>query len=776
MTQTINRQIKDEGIIETVLSENERKANSFNYYAHSGLMCVLIVFLVGYGMFAAPEDFILSRNICTSGLLINLIALACCTIMGLNSPTLKYILTALWAIFASVIAGLAGANETFILFFPIVLSVRYFQPKLSIITFCLMLPMAILAQVINITWGYPDVTLLALPEGMTFTWDSNIDITLMNANPDWFGTFLHHLAWQVPTTMVGLVVYGMLLVSTAQVGRWIMIKQAQRNLEERLEQVDKFKSSIVSTLLHVDDNSKVVSYVCNQLKQFVQPENVCVHQYEEPQMYWDANGVCKSVKECCKNCVVFSNGGKAAYDEDGIITYKNLHCPDSIAPKECPGTSILSCLLKVRGRNWGVISLYYQNETHDFTQNERYILKNTAELLTSTLERNLINEDLRKERDNAIAAEHSKSLFFATVSHDIRTPLNAILGFAELLRMGGEDEKTRKQYLESISFSGSTLLQLLNDVLDLSKLEAGKMNFQKEQCDFRKLGDQILSVFKTQADKKELSLKTNYIGDFPSVIVPTQRIRQILFNLLGNAVKFTEKGSISLQAEFIADNDSSGTLVFSVTDTGCGIPEDVIGKLAQPFVQARLEDQTTGTGLGLAICNSMLRQMNGKMTITSKVCEGSIFKVTLKNVGYTYLPVSDSEAKSELQVSAMHNTEDHELPVLVVDDSKVNISVLSAMLKRIGVRHIVTAENGKEALDCLSHCKCSFVFTDLWMPEMNGIELVSAIRKTSGLEKLPVVLITADVEAPQNENRKLFTSTILKPITVEKLANSMKLQ
>ena len=354
------------------------------------------------------------------------------------------------------------------------------------------------------------------------------------------------------------------------------------------------------------------------------------------------------------------------------------------------------------------------------------------------------------------AATQAKSLFFSSVSHDIRTPLNAIIGFSELLEKGVGDEDERSRCISSIRSSGKVLLRLVDDILDLSKLESRKLEIVEEPTDIPTLAREIIAACEVARQRKSLALKTE-IGEMPWVSVDPQRIRQILFNLLSNAYKYTDHGTITIRVLW-----QDGTLSLSVADTGKGISEEDIARILQPFVQLADRNHRDGTGLGLPICQRLAALMGGKLEIASKVGEGSTFTVTIPNVKTVAPPAKHLEDCAHLGHTPSR--------VLVVDDSPVNRAVLKAMLAKSGVAEVVMAQNGREALTVLEgNCDFDIVLSDLWMPEMDGYGLVNAIRADARFSRLPVYLLTADVEARGQPEASGFTGILLKPITLEKL-------
>ena len=392
--------------------------------------------------------------------------------------------------------------------------------------------------------------------------------------------------------------------------------------------------------------------------------------------------------------------------------------------------------------------------------------------------------ELEKALERARAAEKAKSMFFSIVSHDIRTPLNAILGYSELLQKGIKSEAERDEALKSIQASGTTLLELVNDVLDLAKMDAGKMTLSLQPVRLAQLTDEVFSSFHMAAAGKGLEL-ANRTADVPTLLLDEHRFRQILFNLVGNAVKFTTKGSVTVAASYVGKN-----LEVSVTDTGCGIPADILPRILDPFVQVQdashSADRVIGTGLGLSICRSLVEVMGGELVVKSELGKGSTFTALVPGVEAVGGELKTESVKCKMKEessSTLHSSfstlHSSSRRVLVVDDSKVNRSVLTAFLKRAGVASIGQACDGEEALAELESAMKAgkpydFVFSDFWMPNMNGLELIVKLRADSRFSRLPVFALTADAEIRGDERTKLFTGVLLKPITYDKLIEAFK--
>ena len=372
--------------------------------------------------------------------------------------------------------------------------------------------------------------------------------------------------------------------------------------------------------------------------------------------------------------------------------------------------------------------------------------------------------ELEKAIDRARAAEKARSMFFSIVSHDIRTPLNAILGYSELLQLGSEGEVDREEALKAIRSSGTTLLQLVNDVLDLSKIDAGELTLNPGPVLISQLTDEAFSSFRKTAADKGVELVNRTVG-VPTALLDGHRFRQILFNLVGNAVKFTEKGSVTVSASVSGED-----LEVSVADTGCGIAPDMISRIFDPFVQAQdpshSADRSGGTGLGLSICRRLVDAMGGELSVESELGRGSRFIVRIPGV------VRAMNASGGLKPPAPPKR----LPrrVLVVDDSPVNRDVLTSLLVHAGVTSISQACDGGEALAKLGAAlkegdAYDFVFADLWMPNVNGIELVEKIRGDARFRRLQVYAVTADAEFRRDARNRFFTGILLKPLTYDRL-------
>ena len=390
-----------------------------------------------------------------------------------------------------------------------------------------------------------------------------------------------------------------------------------------------------------------------------------------------------------------------------------------------------------------------------------------SRILSDTMSLTLVQDRqrraLERERDRAVTAERTKSNFFAQVSHDIRTPLNAVIGYADLLSSGNYEAGKEQEYYENIVLCGNALLNLINNVVELNKLGAGKMDVSPEAIDFPKMAQEAMRIFTLDAKAKNLSLSCD-IGNIPQLDLDKKHLLRILVNFLSNGVKYTNQGGVTLRANFHEDTSDTGTLRFEVEDTGIGIAESRQVDMLKPYEQTgALQIRMEGTGLGLAISHSLIELMGGRMSLKSQLGKGSTFIVELPNVHYRK-PVASGEGQAVTKVCDCH-----EMSLLVVDDIDMNLHVLAAVCKKFGFKDIVMAHDGGEALEKMQQQHFHLVLSDIWMPNMDGFGLIEKVRQDESLKDIPVVAITAKEGSVEDGRANLFTFIVQKPITIEKL-------
>ncbi|MEA3558370.1 MAG: PAS domain S-box protein [Candidatus Thermoplasmatota archaeon] len=360
-------------------------------------------------------------------------------------------------------------------------------------------------------------------------------------------------------------------------------------------------------------------------------------------------------------------------------------------------------------------------------------------------------KELEKAKEIAEEAARSKSEFLANMSHEIRTPMNAILGFADLL---SDQELSDKQssYLESIRSSGKTLLTLINDILDLSKIDAGKIELNYHSANPHAIFNEMKQIFRKKVHDKGIGFDVEVSELVPrSLIFDEVRLRQILLNLAGNAVKFTDEGGIKLSVERtnILEDGSQIDLRFSIEDTGIGIPEDQLKNIFGTFEQMKGQDSGKygGTGLGLAISKRLVEMMNGKIWVKSEVDKGSEFIVEFFNVAVASTYESESGPKQNINYTFKGST------VLIIDDIKQNRILVKGFLEERGLKFL-EAENGKVAIEMLREGGIDLALMDMKMPVMTGFEATKRIKMDDELKNIPVIALTAS--AMEGDKEKIL--------------------
>ncbi len=405
--------------------------------------------------------------------------------------------------------------------------------------------------------------------------------------------------------------------------------------------------------------------------------------------------------------------------------------------------AMLDAPIRQKGQVVGVLCSEHVGRARRWNVYEKEVISSLATMTTLALEaaeRRETETALRLAKEAAEVASRAKSEFLASVSHEIRTPMNAIIGMADLL-WDTDLTPDQRKYLRIFRRAGSNLLHLINDILDLSKVEAGHIELESIDFDLSDLIEKSIEILAMRANEKGIELACHLAPDVPcSLIGDPNRLHQILVNLISNAIKFTDQGSVVVEVANDPDHPEPGAIRFSVTDTGIGIQRDKLAKIFESFTQAHasITRKYGGTGLGLTISRQLAELMNGRIWVESTVGQGSTFHCLVR----LNVKRGQGAARPAPPIDL------HHLPTLVVDDHPANRMILTETLSAWGAK-VTDAANGRDALAELQRAAASarpyrLLLLDCRMPGMDGFQVVEEIQRSSGLKDLTIIMLASD--------------------------------
>ena len=385
------------------------------------------------------------------------------------------------------------------------------------------------------------------------------------------------------------------------------------------------------------------------------------------------------------------------------------------------------------------------------------------------------HRELHAEIATAEASQRRKARFLATMSHELRNPLSGIIGIADLLDHTRLDD-AQKAYVGGLRTASNHLLGLINNVLDYSRIDSGKLELERGHVDPRACVHEVLQMTEALAQNKDIDLRAEIAPATPARFIgDATRLRQILLNLVSNAIKFTERGTVTLATAVEDDARSRATLIFRVSDTGAGVPPERLPSLFDTFTQvdAKTAGQHGGSGLGLAIVRRLAKAMRGELTATSTPGEGSTFALRLPfeipnsntSPSWPHTSMSDRPPLEDF-------ASDHPRRILAVEDEPVNRMVLGAMLNELGYTPTM-ASSGREALQALDTCTFDLVLTDMRMPELDGVATTQAIRERLGDASPFIIAVTATPESETAQTTDEFDAYLGKPVTLGRLKEAI---
>jgi len=456
-----------------------------------------------------------------------------------------------------------------------------------------------------------------------------------------------------------------------------------------------------------------------------------------------------------------------SFPKDVRHLFPNDHVLREMAAESYIGTTLFS----TTGLPIGLIAMISRKPMENMKLAES-LLKLVSIRAASELERRQYEKELIKAKEEAEASNILKSTFLANMSHEIRTPMGGVIGMINAV-LSTELTDEQYEFLNLAKTASGILLKVVNDILDYSKIEAERVKLEKSLFSINLLVNEVIDLFSVSAKQKRLNIFANINRDIPeNLIGDPMRMRQILSNLIGNAIKFTDKGSVTISVRKIKSHDKKVILQFDIEDTGIGMPEENLNKLFKSFSQ--LDNSSTrqfgGTGLGLVISKKLVEMMGGKIWVSSKLGIGSTFSCTAIFESAEN-PQTDSQQIKE-DLTEIQRDAARKYMVLLAEDEEINRKVAIYFLQKMGC-HVIAAANGKEAIELFEKCEIDLILMDVQMPEMDGFSATKQIRQLESFKNKSIPIIAITAYALKGDKEKCIEAGmddyLMKPINPEEL-------
>jgi signal transduction histidine kinase/CheY-like chemotaxis protein len=553
----------------------------------------------------------------------------------------------------------------------------------------------------------------------------------------------------------------------------------ERDMQEKLKSLNKLQSLLIGIAskyinIKIEEIEKTINESLAEIGLFVNADRSYIFDYN-----WEKQTCTNTFEWCNQNIspeidnlqnvplslipewLETHKQGKPMVIPDLFILPKDSNLRQILEPQNIK--SLITIPVMDKEQCIGFIGYDFVRKYHQIFDDELAVLIIFSQIILNLKKRELLEKNLIAEKERADAANKAKSEFLANMSHEIRTPLNSILGYSEII-YNTTDDSRHKNYLLTILENGKTLLALINDILDLSKIEANQLKITKEHVSLISVLNEMHLIFypKVQEKNIELIFETDPIFKKP-LLIDEIRMRQILLNLIGNAVKFTNQGYIKVKSKPLRTKDNSISFIISIKDTGIGISQEESKRIFESFNQAygQKNRKYEGTGLGLAITKKLIELMNGTIGLESEYGKGSNFYLIFNDIEYSNSTIEQSSPSFNWQPEDYNFNNSR---ILIVDDISHNRELIVSFLETHNLE-IIEAQNGKEAIEKTNKYYPNIILMDIKMPGISGIEATTIIKSNYETTKIPIIALTASVlEGDKASIKKIFNGLLLKPI------------